>query len=373
MNRIVKIIFQNTVTPVLNVVNWLIPKKKNRIVLYSNLGFRDNVEAMYRYLIKNGYNEKYEIVCASDKFYQVDDNQKNVIRVSIVAGLMYFMRSKYFFFCFGKYPVMPTKKQAVINLTHGMPIKKIGNAIPDNKGIRYDYFTKVITYSDFFCKYIKDSFGVQDNKVMISGAPRLDDYACPQRLKGLEKNENVVVWMPTYRESYEWENKFKLSLSEINDICSNENISLVIKPHPLDKFFGEQSISRENKCITIISDNTLYSQNVSLYGFLASTQGLLTDYSSVAIDYMLLDKPIGYLIDDSKEYESNRGFNFPLHEVLAGPIIKSEKDLINFLREVKNMNSDHANLRRSMTIKMFSEKNVKNNNRRILEAVGIRI
>ena len=49
----------------------LIPKKRNRIVIYSNWGFRDNIRTLYQYLVDNGYQDKYEIVCASNNFYHL--------------------------------------------------------------------------------------------------------------------------------------------------------------------------------------------------------------------------------------------------------------------------------------------------------------
>ena len=49
----------------------LIPKKRNRIVIYSNWGFRDNIRTLYQYLVDNGFQDKYEIVCASNNFYHL--------------------------------------------------------------------------------------------------------------------------------------------------------------------------------------------------------------------------------------------------------------------------------------------------------------
>lgn len=38
-------------TGLLSFVNRLIPKSRKKIVFYSNMGFRDNVKAVYDYLI----------------------------------------------------------------------------------------------------------------------------------------------------------------------------------------------------------------------------------------------------------------------------------------------------------------------------------
>ena len=43
---------------------------------------------------------------------------------------------------------------------------------------------------------------------------------------------------------------------------------------------------------------------------LGSSDALITDYSSVYFDYLLLDKPIGFTVDDMELYIKDRGFIF---------------------------------------------------------------
>ena len=54
-----KVFLQNTV---FFAFFWLNQRKKHdkkKIMLYSNMGFRDNVKALYDYLIENGYNQMH--------------------------------------------------------------------------------------------------------------------------------------------------------------------------------------------------------------------------------------------------------------------------------------------------------------------------
>src|SRR5699024_9340334 len=123
MKKIISVIFK-----VLNIFNNMLYKRTDRIVLYSNLGFRDNVKAIYDYLIENKYNNKYKIICSiNDRKDYKNVSIKNVKFVNNYLGLFYFLTSKYFMYSFGKYPIKPSKKQEVINLWHGSPLKTIGN------------------------------------------------------------------------------------------------------------------------------------------------------------------------------------------------------------------------------------------------------
>ena len=41
---------------------------------------------------------------------------------------------------------------------------------------------------------------------------------------------------------------------------------------------------------------------------LGKADALISDYSSAAIDYLILDRPIGFLLKDVEEYGNSRGF-----------------------------------------------------------------
>ena len=160
----------------LSYLNKLTKKDDKKILLYSNLGFRDNVKAIYDYLITNKYNEKYTIICSLDNYKNYTGYRiKNVSFVSNIEGIYHYLTSKYCFYCFGKYPIKPSKKQIVINLWHGMPLKKIGNMEPNNKYEDYNFFTYVLSTSPFFSPFMMEAFNCNHNQVLICGQPRNDD------------------------------------------------------------------------------------------------------------------------------------------------------------------------------------------------------
>lgn len=56
---------------------------------------------------------------------------------------------------------------------------------------------------------------------------------------------------------------------------------------------------------------------------------LITDYSSIYIDYLLLERPILFLPYDREAYLKTRGFNFDYDEVTPGPKPKSYAEFLN--------------------------------------------
>src|SRR5699024_2389007 len=99
----------------------------------------------------------------------------------------------------------------------------------------------------------------------------------------------------------------KNDVSELNNILFEEKILLIIKPHPEQNLKYFDDIFTEH--IKVINNDDLLYNNVDLYALLSESDALLTDYSSVYIDYLLLNKPIGFTIDDINNYEKNLGFS----------------------------------------------------------------
>ena len=314
-------------------MNTMIPKKNKRIVLYSNWGFRDNLRTLYQYLVDHGYQEEYDIICASNDFYHLEKD-KNVKYVSIYRGLYYFLTSKYFFYSFGKYPIKPAPNQMVVNLWHGMPLKKIGNLEVGMEEIDYNFFTKLVSSSALFTPIMKAAFKAEDNQILLVGNIRNDE------LFKKEKEKNII-WMPTYRNSNNYHDSqealiFSLGeedFSKIQQILSKHGYQLYIKLHPLEE--SRLQVQMNHSTIHLLTEEIISEQYGTLYTFLGTTSALITDYSSVFLDYYLLNRPVAFTINDYEEYKDKRGFVFEdVKSLMVGSVIRDSHDLLEFLESV---------------------------------------
>ena len=334
MNRNLKALFFK-INNFTSKLNTMIPKKRNRIVIYSNWGFRDNIRTLYQYLVDNGYQDKYEIVCASNDFYHLERDSR-VKYTSIYRGLYYFLTSKYFFYSFGKYPIKPSKKQMIVNLWHGMPLKKIGNLEYGLENIDYNFFTKLVSSSDLFTPIMKTAFNAKDEQMLLVGNIRNDELF-------EEKKDKNIIWMPTYRNSknyHDSQDAFIFSLDEsefedINTILAEYEYHLYIKLHPLEE--SQFKFKNNYSNIHMLSEDIISQHYGTLYKFLGTTSALITDYSSVFLDYYLLDRPVAFTINDYEEYKEKRGFVFDdIKSLMAGPTISNLEELLKFLLSVIN-------------------------------------
>jgi CDP-glycerol glycerophosphotransferase (TagB/SpsB family) len=306
----------------------------------------------------------------SNDFLNYKKKEKNVKYVGLFTGVFYFLTSKYFFYCFGKYPIFPSKQQEVVNLLHGMPLKRIGNLQQGNEKNNYNFFTKIVVYSEFFNDVIKKSFKATDVQIIKSFSPRMDYLLKPSN-PWRSTSDKCIFWMPTYRENGESPFKIhgeKIDFEKLQMILQINNVKLLIKPHPLDK--SNFTIKRYPN-IVIITDHLLSNKNIKLYELLGDVDGLITDYSSVAVDYLFLDRPIAYIIEDQDEYEQSRGFNFKIKDFVAGIVLTSFEDLLKYVQNLANEYDDSVLLRREVSKKMLGEKNKIASSKYILNYVGI--
>ena len=85
--------------------------------------------------------------------------------------------------------------------------------------------------------------------------------------------------------------------------------------------------------IEVLTGDDVKNKDIDNYRLLPCTDAMISDYSGIAYEYLQLDKPIAYVLEDMKEYK----LGFVLDDIdplLAGQKIYVFKDLLNFIKDV---------------------------------------
>ena len=82
---------------------------------------------------------------------------------------------------------------------------------------------------------------------------------------------------------------------------------------------------------------------MSIYELLHDTDALISDYSSVLIDYLLLNRPEGYLITELDEKKKWVFDGYP--EFLPGEHIESFEDICRFIQDTGSKKDEYAQAR----------------------------
>lgn len=350
-------------------VGWLIPIDDNLIMFDSYPDYSDNSRALSDYL---ALETNYKIIWAvnNPNKYKSSDRINFIGKKGFWNRLRYTFYSKraiYLFSTHGAFPEALSKKQIFVCLWHGSPLKKIARMQNPYGNLHYmencKYF---ISPSEIYVNIFAKSFGRTSRDILLTGYPRNDflyqKTDCLERLGVTNSSSKIIAYLPTFRQpkgggySDSSKNIFEESiikfsnhdeLLEWNEFFKQNNIILIVKPHPSDSSFP---LNKSLSNIRIIKHEELTSKDIQLYHLLYFADALITDYSSVFCDYLTLDRPIAFILDDIEEYSTNRGFVFenPL-DCLPGYKVYNQKDLKEFIADISNSVDKTKSLRLSVT------------------------
>ncbi len=365
---------------------------KNVIIFESHADYTENSKALFEYLIENNYNTKYKMywfVNDAKRFnnIKIDNVQfitmwKNGVHKSFWQWIKYVhivKNAKYLIFSNRKLDRLNPKTKT-LSVNHGAPIKSIKNhqVIPRDVDYRVDS-------SKFFDDLVRETQHLINTKSLIVGNPRNDilfrDTNIYDKLSDFNKFDKIILWLPTFRQSYHSERNdstrvFPLGLpiiysikdlKKINNCLKKNNLALVYKPHPAQDLSLLKAISLSN--IIVISDSYLIDHQTSLIEMFKITSALITDYSSVYVDYLLTLKPIGFTIDDIDEY--TKGFSFDnILDYMPGFKMKTINDFEKFIICIANNKDDYLKERKRIN-DLFNEYQDGNSTKRLVKELEL--
>lgn len=354
---------------------WIFKKMKLKdiIVFRSGLNkysqpweYADNARALFEYMLDNGLNEKYKLVWAVKypKDFKNLTRNKNVKVISydweVTANIFlalyyqyYIYRAKYFFFtetC--TWLRYSRKEQTLVNLWHGCGIKG-RKAKTEPTGTHYDYMT---VNSPLYAEIHAKEYGCDIDQMLITGLPKQDWLFMDLPVKldtllNLPSSRKYVFWLPTFRmaqKGFEALNEYRIEgetglpileslelMDKLDQKLNELDLCLIIKLHPLQSDFRRPNIKYRK--IRVLTNDDMIKIGYPINRLLSQADALISDYSSAAIDYLLLDRPMAFTLDDLEEYKESRGFNFEdVHEYLPGVEIYDYEEFENFFIDISN-------------------------------------
>lgn len=313
----------------MRLLDLIIPKKKNRIVFcidYRQMG----ASIMYYKYLKENHSEKYEIIplINSKKYHNINYlfTAKNIFK-ALSAKYIVITNSN------DTLELFESKRHIYLNLWHGMPVKKLGlmKELGKRKQRLYKFLANNAAFfvtSDIFKHIMISAFQPPYDKVYITGNARNDLIGLPdnddklKQIFDLDQYSKVILYMPTYKFgskknlmkdiSKEFNNIFYLDDYNENDfvkILEDNNILFLMKPHPIEAYFYTENtdILPKTENFRIIVNEDFYSNDIQPYEIFKFVDLMISDYSSAALDYLILNRPVIYLNNLAEDYNSNRG------------------------------------------------------------------
>jgi len=361
-----------------SLINMIIPKKSNQIFFYSSPDYSDNARALYEEMKNSGLDKSYCVVWAVKDLDRFKPLLKNVtvVKHRSLRNLWHYCRSKYIVrthSLWGNRCVVD--RQVMCIAWHGMPLKKLARVNESVKPVKCDY---LLSTSPVFDEELSSSMGLPTTVCVHTGLPRNDElFHGKNELESLYPGfSKRIIWMPTFRQGAGYQDGLipelgipcvsKDDVGKLNDYLKLNNYLLIVKLHPWAAAqYGRLAYSN----IVELRDADL-PNDLSLYRLIGQTDALITDYSSVYIDYLLCDKPICFAFNDLSEYAQTRGLVFePVFDYMPGEKVSDLSGLISWidsLRQDDGYRDERARLRG-----LFHSNNDSSSSQRVLQIMGL--
>jgi CDP-glycerol glycerophosphotransferase (TagB/SpsB family) len=258
-------------------------------------------------------------------------------------------------------PIAP-RGTIVVNLWHGVPLKKIERDIeqehhPVALARRSSFPIRIVywlLHPDFTERYdfllgtspwvaarLASAFGVPAQRVIVAGYPRTDPMLSsadvsvrllPEERALIDElreharlGRRVFFYMPTFRDWNNVENRpIPIEWKALNNLLVARGGVLYCKLHP-----GDQA---RLPSLAHLPNIRIVPSAVDVYPVLRHTDALITDYSSIYFDYLVLDRPVIFYPYDLADYQRlSRTLYDPYESVTPGPKACTSDELLELI------------------------------------------
>ncbi len=172
--------------------------------------------------------------------------------------------------------------------------------------------------------YPRNEILTQTQKEILDFVQRYEPDSTLQLITKIKEYNAVYIYMPTWRDSQKDVFAQHMDLRELSEVLKKQNAILLLKPHPntiVDNIYQVDNI-------------VLIERTVDIYGVLPFTDVLITDYSSILYDYILMpDKQVILYLYDYNEYVKERDFYYPFDENVVGKKVDSLETLVEVINK----------------------------------------
>ncbi len=245
------------------------------------------------------------------------------------------------------------KEQSFIQLWHALNIiKKFGfQALDKPWGHKRETaecmcmhrnYTHIVASSEASGKVLTECFNASMEKIVLLPLPRIDYIInSPQKYDEIEKEypaifeKPILLYAPTFRA------KEQVDLSWIAKTVDLKNYNVIVKLHPADK----QGIDSK------VSNRVIVDDKFSSFDWMKVCDRLVTDYSGMGFEAMLLRKPVYYYLYDYEEYKENNGLNLDLsREAISNTVCNTKEQLKILLKEEYDFSKAEAYVEKYLSV-----------------------
>lgn len=350
-------------------LSFLIPRDKSIWVFGSFGTYNDNSRYLFEYVIKEHKDIRAIWISSDDQSVLLASGYGEAYQRNSFKGLYYALRAKVYVYAAYTRDICWYASGGAykVNLWHGIPLKKIefdirtpplvdvfhnANLVAHFKHphahIRHNL---VLSPSHYVYEYtFKSAFRLRNEaEIVISQYPRvtkIEELAKTASVNPDGQQRITFLYAPTWRDSGgDFIASSGIDFDALEKLLTTFDAKLVVKLHPATKIACDLSQYQN----IVMANNKLDPCEL-----MAQADCLITDYSSMYFDYMVLDRPIIFFAFDKDEYLKEREFYLEYDDNTPGVKTFDFESLLCAMRNICIGDDSYNGLRKVLMSKFMS-------------------
>lgn len=324
----------------------LLPRDDTLWAFGDGVGGRErrgrNSKYLFLQLAKSDETDEHEMVWVSRKDGEVETLKNSGYTAyggRSLKGIYSILRAKKIFCTNGMdFSWVLTGGAEIVQLWHGNPIKKAGwdvarhrsmnrSSVRHRRRVVWNWDYLITTSKNPPADVLRRAFDVEEENTFVTGFPRTDPFfkdvenvglgtntRTVRFLDGLPERSTVFMYAPTWRRDHGERNTNPLRESGIDfdrleDVLKDTDSYLLVKLHPYT------DVSED---VRVLERVLITKHDIDPFPLLERVDALITDYSSIYIDYLLLNRPMIFFPYDLDRYAEKEGLYYEYESITPG-------------------------------------------------------
>lgn len=342
-------------------LSFLFPRQQSKWVFGTNVGFIDNAKYLYLYVLNNRKEKIYWISDKKDVIKKMQQLHLPSFYKWSLKGIWHCLTASVYIFTYHSKDInfFTSGNAKKVNLWHGVGIKSSGlgsnnksennalNSFLMNLAAPYNHekFNLFLSTSPLMNNHFMKMFSLNENVIFEGLYPRCSFLQLPiQEIETIIRQSStkeekdfiakiktfskVYLYMPTWRSDLNdsFIQKAGFDFQKLNSLMKNHKSLFIFKLHPAIRFYSN---------VDEFDSICFMDPKMDVYPILPFTDILITDYSSIYYDYLLMSKKEALLFPfDEEEYQkTSKQLAFDYQQYTPGTRVYSFEELLQAIEQ----------------------------------------
>lgn len=341
----------------------IFPPRKTLVLFGARKGnwYMDCPQHLYEWVLENRPDIQPVWMTGNDEVYEKLLSQgRPVCHLRSRKAYLLLMQARlavisYQLYDIARHPACIPDSLRIIFTGHGKSVKASSLAFRAGRSSEFKWLFRragqlidsAMSTSPFITRLAAQANGLPEDRFVVTGYPRNDILVHPEPrvkkqwddyLRGIEP-DLVVLYAPTWRQRGAKTRFFPFEdfdKDELNRFLADRRILLLLRPHERDilnnielaDFLRE--LTQDSEWIRMCDQRVFHNVN----HILSFVDVLVSDYSSIFNDFLLLDRPMVFIPYDYEDFAETQGFMYDYYDHLPGRAVGAQKEFLSSLTDI---------------------------------------